>query len=513
MASATEPLRRGALFYRSLHPLFRDFALTAGAEVAVLLAGFAVISILGRFLGAVALGEYLLLRRVLAWLQTGGQLGLGVALPRYVANGVTGPERDRKIYLCVSLLLIFVATAVIAAVLALGRVFFAGLFFGTPRATPLVLALTVLLAGLGAHVAVYGYYRGLLAMGWANALQLWNLGLVPIVTVTALLHTGSVALMVFVMGAAVLVSSLAVGLPVIREVWRSVPAVAVPVTAQLLRYGITRVPGDFCSSAMFALGPVVAAHYLPLSQVAYLLLGLSIMAAVSVSAQPVGIVLLSKVTMMLAQGRREEVRTHLKQFFALTIELPVFIALQLLVFAGVLVRVWVGPRFMGAIPVIRILVIAIPFYLLFIALRSVVNAASVTAYNTHNTLLSAIAFLVFLGMAVKLAPPSLLIWAIAAALTASLALLAWLTARTVQRLYDLRLNWSGSALPLSLAGLLGAAGYAVQRAQRAPWGVAETCAIEAIMFALFLGGLRLLSSTWLTSVWQFATGWPGAEVR
>src|SRR5206468_8338439 len=60
------------------------------------------------------------------------------------------------------------------------------------------------------------------------------------------------------------------------------------------RYGVGRVPGDFGQAALFALGPLMATHYLPLTEVAYLLLGSNFLLVMGYTAGPLTVVLLSK---------------------------------------------------------------------------------------------------------------------------------------------------------------------------------------------------------------------------
>src|SRR5215831_183388 len=283
MASLVPVVGRASTRFRlKPHPLVRDLFLTAGAEIGVLLGGLLVISVFRRLLGAIALAQYLLLRRVLAWLQSGAQLGVGVALPRQVAHAIEESERHRSAYFVAGLSLVLGFAVCTTLVLRVDSRFFARLLFGAPEAAELLLPLALLLFGLGAHVAVYSYYRGVLAMARANALQLWNLAIVPVGTVVALHRTGSVALVVSVMGILNFVSSLTIAFPVVVNSLRLRLEGIVPRGAALLGYGVTRVPADFGISALFAVGPMVASHYVGMQDVASLLLGLSILTAVSV---------------------------------------------------------------------------------------------------------------------------------------------------------------------------------------------------------------------------------------
>jgi O-antigen/teichoic acid export membrane protein len=65
--------------------VIRDLAVTAASSFTSFLAGLVLIAIFGHLLGSALLGEYLLLRRVAAWLLPLVHLGLGVAIPRYIA--------------------------------------------------------------------------------------------------------------------------------------------------------------------------------------------------------------------------------------------------------------------------------------------------------------------------------------------------------------------------------------------------------------------------------------------
>src|SRR5579864_2486247 len=73
---------------KRVNPLVRDLGLTSATQIASFLAAIIVTSLFGRLIGALALSEYLLLRRVWAWMIAGTQLGMPVALPRYIAHSM-----------------------------------------------------------------------------------------------------------------------------------------------------------------------------------------------------------------------------------------------------------------------------------------------------------------------------------------------------------------------------------------------------------------------------------------
>ena len=464
----------------------------------MLVAGLVVVSLVGRWMGAVAVGEYLLVRRVATWISSGAQLGLGVALPRYVAKAVGQKTSDQLGYLAGALLILLGVAGTAGALLLLGRALFAQWFFGSPQASDLIWPLIWLLLGLSAHAGVYGFYRGRLAMHWANALQIINIALVPVVSVALLYRSRPIAFIVSVNGATMPAVCFLLLLPLSREFASAELPRLLPLARELLRYGSARVPGEFAGSALFALGPVIAAHYVPLSEVSRLLLGLGLLMAVSVSVAPIGTVLLSKITMMIARNKLEEVRLRLEKFLAGIIELSVFVCLQLVVFADVLIRVWVGKEYLTGIAVIQITLLSIPFYLFFVALRSAIDAVSVVAYNAHNGYVALAVFLAGSGLAVEFAPRSLLLHSIAGALMAANAVLAWRTSSVAAKLLNLHIPWRECALPTLSAVVLGMVTYWLHRNLGPQPGVVSVVLIEVGMCVAFLGLSRLLGSNWLS---------------
>jgi len=393
-------------------------------------------------------------------------------------------------------------SGVVLGILLLRRSDFAQVFFGSKQMSDLILPIGLLIVGLTFHLAVYGYYRGCLLMGRANALEMTNFALAPIITVVVLFRTHSVVLIVSVMALSMVVSAVAFGTPLFRGMSQVKLSSLRPAVREMLRYGVARVPGEFAGSALFALGPVIATHYLPLSEVSRLLLGLSLLMAISVSVTPLGTVLLSKVSMMLAKRRDEEVRIRLEQLIAAVLDLSVFGCLQVIAFADVLIRTWVGPDYLAGLGVIQLTLLSIPFYLYFVAIRSAIDAASVGAHNAHNGYFALGVFLALTFLAVKAAPSQFLLHGIALALVAGNVVLAWLTTRVARDLFNLRIPWKECALPFLVALVLGLVSYAIRHQLLRNASLGTFMGIEALMTGTFLWASVIAGARWLPSFWN-----------
>jgi O-antigen/teichoic acid export membrane protein len=483
-----------------LRPLFRDLGLTFATQIVTFLAGVGVITIFGRLLGAALLAEYLLIRRVAAWL-SGAQLGLGVSLPRYVAYASGDLKRKPELYFVAAAACLGVFTAALLLPFNLLPTTFGRLFFGDPRLKDLIPPLSIFFLGLMAHGVVYGYYRGVLRMGVANALQCWNLAAVPLLSLGALFHTHSVGLIVSAMGALTILGSLLFAVPILRLFHPGQLRIR-EHAVELLNYGLRRVPGDFSGGALFALGPIIAAQYVPMDKVSYLLLGISILTAVSVSTGPLGLILLSKVSMMLAQNRREEVRLHVKHLLATVVAFSAFVTIQVVVFSDVLVRAWMGSTFSGHALIIRIVLLATPFYLLTVAFRSVIDAGSFKAYVTRNGLISLGVFLVLAGLESVVLPGHLLLEGIAGALLLALIALAWLTQLTLRQLFQVSFPWRSSLPSVALSLLLGGIALLIHWSRGFRTDILELLIIETVFSLLFVGALIRQDPPWLQFLWR-----------
>jgi len=481
----------------SLHPLFRDFGLTAFTEFGVLVSGLAIISLMGRLLGVVALGEYLLLRRVLAWLQPAVQLGMGNALPRYVAYNADGPPSKLRRYLVISLALSGGLASLLAILLYFGRGTFGGWFFGSAHLQVLILPLGFMAVGLTIHGSAYGYFRGRLALIQANALQTCDMVFVPLIVVIALAKTHSVALIVGTTGLLTILFSALVCAVLLRHGTSGQPE-SRNTASELLRYGVPRVPGDFALGGLLAIGPLVAMHFVPISSVTCLLLGISILSAVNASSTPVGALMLSKVSMMLVQDRREEVRTCLHHFLVAVIQLAVFVCLELVILTDVLLRVWVGRDFGAEVVVAQIIMMGIPFYLTYGCLRGSVDAASITAYNTHNLFFSLGLFGILLAAVVGLLPRALTPAGVAASLLLALVLLAGLTLRTTHKLFGLGVPWRQIAPGVALGASLACATALAQHTLGTRGGMFAPMALAGAATIIFLSALKVMGSPWVS---------------
>jgi O-antigen/teichoic acid export membrane protein len=257
------------------------------------------------------------------------------------------------------------------------------------------------------------------------------------------------------MGISILTITFVFMVPDIREMKRIRFGDVRSRAVDLLRFSIPRVPGSVADAALLAGIPVLASHFIPVSSVAYLLVGASLLSATTLSTEPLSLVFLSKITMMQADDRHEELGKFLAYLMSAIVDVSVYFAIQLLVFTQLFLQLWVGPGILNGVGTIRLIVIGIPFYLFYTGLRSAVDAGSVTAHNTRNLAVSLTAMAIMLFGSIKFLPQHKLLDAFAISLVLTLAVTALTTKLSLRRLYGVRTQWRDSLLPIGFAIVLG----------------------------------------------------------
>ena len=497
-----------------VHPVIRDLIVAAAASFTSFIAGLLLISLFGRLLGLTLLGEYLLLRRVAAWLQPLTYLGLGVALPRYVAYSIKRSPSAPLEYFVAGIACVVSLYAILGVVFCFASKPLGILLFGSAQFAHFILPLFLLTFGGSLQAMVYGFYRGCLNMKRAGALQLCT-AIGPIVAATTLFRTRSVALIVSVIGCSTIGVAVVFAIPIVCELRLTTVRDVKTRALDLLRYGILRVPGDLSAGALLAIGPVLALHYMPVSRVSYLLVAITMLSAASVCTEPLGLIFLSKVSMMLAEDRLGDVQMYLSHLISATIDLSLFLAIQSIIFGDVLVRVWVGVGPFEDISIIRIVLIGVPFYLFYTALRSAVDAGTIRPLNARNVIVSLMALSILLTLSTSLAPREFLLHAIAISLVLSFTLLAYSTKTSVVTLYGVQVLWKQSVLPICGAIVLGAIGLTYHKLSNGSllWlAVLELGFVVVFLSVCFCSGAR-----WVQLIWKLVTagldGQPSSQVK
>jgi O-antigen/teichoic acid export membrane protein len=349
---------------------FNEYAPTLITELAVMFSQIAAYRLAAHFLGTQGFSEYALVRRTVALIMPIPILGLSVGLPRYISfsKGRNDLERADH-YFGATLWCVGVASMACMALINIFPGFFSYLFFGSRAYKELALPLSLMVFGLCQHTAACSYFRGHLQMNRANLLQGISLAVFPVV-VFVFAH-GSLSMLLYCMGLSwILISTVAL---------RFTPLGAMAQTSRqelctLLRYGMQRVPGDFFLMALFTLPATLIAHFSGVVQAGFVAFGVSVVSMIAAVFAPVGLVLLPKATKMLAEGAHHQLRSHLAHLIKLTLVGSSGIAVLGWLAIPTAIRLYLGAGYGQVVPIVRLLLIAVVPYCLYLIVRNLVDA-------------------------------------------------------------------------------------------------------------------------------------------
>lgn len=412
----------------------RDYATTFFTELLVLSSGLIVYRLVAQQQGPIAFAAYALARRTLTLILPLCVVGLDVALARYVAFADKTTPAIARSYLSGALIVGGAATALTSAVILAAPVAIAELLFGGPELADVIRSMPVLLTGAFLHVVAYADLRGHNRIGAANALMALNHAVTPLVAFG--LFSGPVARSLVLMGLGWIVCSAFV-LAFQRLSARDVR----PAAAELLSFGVRRLPGDLVQLLLFALPALIFAHIADLREAGIVALGITAIGLVGSSLTPVSFVLLPHAVGLMARGAVTELRSHLQRIVRVMLPLLVAGTVIVEVFAESLLAAYLGPEYASGAATLRILMLAAVPYGVYVMLKSVIDARHVTAVNARNM---GAAFALFAALAI----PSALTGArlgVLGAYVVAICLLGVLTVFEVRRALP-----SGPAYPSSI---------------------------------------------------------------
>ena len=347
-----------------------EYSPTFFTEFLVMASQILLYKLAAHYLGKTGFSEYALARRTVSLLFPIPVLGMAVGLPRFIGftNG-RGENGRADRYFGATLWCVAGAVFVCLLLANLFSTSFAYAFFGDKAYSYLALPISTMILGQCLHTVVCGYFRGHVMLNRANGLQVLNLAIVPVVSFLIFGQSLSKALT-----AIGLISTLVAGVALLFTPVRAVAENNWKETKELLRYGIQRVPGDFILVALFTLPATFVAHLKGIQEAGFVAFGVSVVSIIGAVFAPVGLVLLPKATIMLAEGASEELRIHLRSMLRIAAALSLAIVAIIWISMPSLISVYLGSGFAQVAPIARILIIGALPYSVYLVLRNVVDA-------------------------------------------------------------------------------------------------------------------------------------------
>jgi Na+-driven multidrug efflux pump len=367
----------------------RNYFFTFAVEMFVALVTVFVVRLSSTSLNEEGSSGYLVSRRMLSTIQPFLILGLGVAMPRFIAMAVSGHDPGKAHnYLYASMFILFWPGLLFLFVSLIFPNSLAYLFFANESFSNLIFPLGLQLVGALLHMIVYGYFRGTSHMSMANFIQFINMGIVPLVVFyfaksaeeilyyTAFAWIGIASVFLFIQ-----VSAAHFDLSKIKiAAW------------EMFVYGVVRVPGDFLLGLFMSLPMIMVNHSDGVTSGKNISVAFTFLQMAAAVFTPICLLLLTDSSQLLVKkdydGLRRKTNTVLKVTIALTL-LGIGLVELLSPFIIHTVLKVNGPMVVLAT---RIAIVSALGYTIFISLRSVLDAYYVKPVNTLNIAISVAVF-------------------------------------------------------------------------------------------------------------------------
>ncbi|OFX79101.1 MAG: hypothetical protein A2X12_10405 [Bacteroidetes bacterium GWE2_29_8] len=361
----------------------KDYIFTFITEFIVLCSSILVYKFSATILGEEGFSIYALTRRTVSFILPMVMIGLGVALPRYIAFNHDN-KKDINSLLVSSFLLFSISSFLLLIWFVLFKSNFSSLFFESSNYAYLIIPLVLYIFSLGLHALVYGYFRGNLIMNKANFIQLINIGIVPVLSFIFFRDIFSILMFSAI---AVFLFSLVFIYPILSL--KNINIISLkPYIKKIFNYGIKRTPGDIILAAYFTIPAYLITHEADIIVGGYVAFAITLINIFGATFTPISLILLPKASLIIKNKEYFKLKIILRKLLILSFSISIIGVIVIELFIPDILVVYLGESYLKSVPIIKILILGSVGYTLFVALRSIIDAYYERAVNTLNTIFS-----------------------------------------------------------------------------------------------------------------------------
>ena len=361
-----------------------DLLVTLLNGVIVIGGVFVLNGLIARIHGLDILGEFLLIKRTLSAGVGILLIGMNIALPNYLSRNYEKSYGDN------AFILFLIVTIPMTILLIAGILWFNIKGFYSSHFWIYVL----FSLGLSTQFITYALYRGYMNMIGANIFQLVGTAIIPIVVFTSV---GTLNNGLFWIGC--IVTIIMVFSFLFRNKGIHIAAINFHQCKKIIIYGLERIPSFVAQFILLAGVPIFLAQKVNFESVAYFNSSLSLVRLALLIVNPIGMVLLPRISNKISTGSVDEVNNMLNILFKAGLVLSVIGTIYCYINASFILKFWLGTVSDAGVSILRLTILALPFYTFAGLSRSPIDAVSERGYNSLIYSLAAIAMItiIFIG--------------------------------------------------------------------------------------------------------------------
>jgi len=361
-----------------------DLLVTLLNGVIVIGGVFALNGLIARIHGLDILGEFLLIKRTLSAGIGILLVGMNIALPNYLSRNFEKSYGD-------NVFILFLIVTIPMTILLIAGILWFNIkgFYSSDFWIYVLFSL-----GLSAQFITYALYRGYMNMIGANIFQLVGTAIIPIVVFTSV---GTLNNGLFWIGC--IVTIIMVFSFLFRNKGIHIAAINFHQCKKIIIYGLERIPSFVAQFILLAGVPIFLAQKVNFESVAYFNSSLSLVRLALLIVNPIGMVLLPRISNKISTGSVDEVNNMLNILFKAGLVLSVIGTIYCYINASFILKFWLGTVSDAGVSILRLTILALPFYTFAGLSRSPIDAVSERGYNSLIYSLAAIAMItiIFIG--------------------------------------------------------------------------------------------------------------------
>ena len=336
---------------------------------------FILNGLVARVHGLEVLGEFLLVKRTVSSCMGILLIGLNIALPNYLSKNYDKSYADNAyiLFLIATLPLTIISINIL-------------MWFDINGFNQNYFWYYVIFSfGMSSQFMTYAIFRGYMNMIGANIFQLIGTAIIPIIVFIFLstLHDslfwiGSISL--FIMSFSFHYRNKRIRFKTI----------SIYKIKKLFFYGFERIPSFVSQFILLAGVPIFIAQKVDFDSVAYFNSSLSLVRLALIIVNPIGLVLLPRISNKVASGSIDEINNKLVILFKAGIFFSVIVSIFCYSNAGFIFKYWLGSESENGVQILRFTILALPFYTFSGLSRSPIDAISERGYNSIIYTISAI---------------------------------------------------------------------------------------------------------------------------
>ena len=370
-------------------PFKVDIIVTLLHSLVVIGSVFVLNGLLARIHGIDILGEFLLIKRTLTAFVGILLIGMNVGLPNYLSRNIEKSYGDNSF-------LLFIIITIPLTIIFIGSICWLGI---TGFNSDHLWIYMIFSLSISAQFITYALYRGYLNMIGANIFQLLGTAVIPIIVFVFVLDFYTA---LFWIGLSVLIIMFLSFIKCNKGI--SVSAINAHQSKEIIKYGIVRIPSFISQFILLAGIPIFLASTIDIESVAYFNSSLSLVRLSLIVVGPIGMVLLPRLSNKIAVGAKDDVAKLLDVLFTAGIIFSVIATVYCYINAPLILVLWLGPISETGIRILRLVILALPFYTFSGLTRSPIDAASEIGYNSLVYGLGALSMviIIFIGRALQI---------------------------------------------------------------------------------------------------------------